>query len=276
MRAGLLWKGIGGVNKQKMLLFSKEGGGRGFRGRVEKGGGLIFFSENILNHARIRNLASCPSSLVANISMTFVCHPTQVLRANETLHLRRLLRVVEHGTTLLGDEKRRTYAITLAAANPSTGQTVRVHSQAGETAQTPPPAPSAAANSTYALPTGVSRVGGDVAGANGSGVGEDGGGTFAGDGPSDVLVPAGGEVVAIKLARVIGGAAVVPPAEGIRKPGMAEERGGGRKKQVRGGSGGGWSGSGRVMVAFLWLIMSVLALDRCCTRENDHQFLYLM
>lgn len=202
--------------------------------------------------------------------MTLVCHPPQVLRANETLHLRRLLRVVEHGTALLDDEQRRTCASAVAAANPSTGQTVQVHSQAGEAAQPPPPAPTAApaAANTHALPTGVSRGGRGVAGADGdvkaeggklsASVVEDGGGTFAGDDASDVLEPAGGAVVAVKLARVIGGAAVVPPAEGIRKPGVVEEGRGGRKKQVRRGSGGGGgmcgrSGGGRVLVAFLFL-----------------------
>lgn len=208
--------------------------------------------------------------------MTFVCHPTQVLRANETLHLRRLLRVVEHGTALLDDEQRRTCATAVAATSPSTGQIDQVHSHTGEATQQPPPAQSAAANSTYALPTGVSRGGRDVAGADGSGVGEDGGGRFAGDGPSDVLLPSGGEVVAIKLARVIGGAAVVPPAEGIRKPGVVEEGRGGRKKQVGGGSCGGRRGGGRVMVGVLWPLMSVLALDRCCTVEGDHQFVCLV
>lgn len=117
-----------------------------------------------------------------------------MFRANESLHLRRLLRVVEHGTSLLnkdGDTDDGTAAAAPAAAAAAQG------GGAG-----------AAVTRAAVEPSLATAAAAAVAAADG------------GDQPSrPPRRPPGGVVAAIKLGRILGGAAVVPPAEGIRTGG---------------------------------------------------------
>ncbi|CAM9192647.1 unnamed protein product [Ascophyllum nodosum] len=186
----------------------------------------------------------------------------EVLRANETLHLRRLLRVVEHGVALLDNGGRDASAAAANRGGPTSSSTGATQPRA--TASAALEAATAALASAGgmgaggrggAFPTATAALlmGDDLSSASessGDGGWMEGGGGLGGSDDSGALgvlaaaaaaaaaadqavpLPAGGMVAAIKLARVIGGAAVVPPREGIKKPPVAGGGGGGgRQKQ---------------------------------------------
>ncbi|CAN0464879.1 unnamed protein product, partial [Ectocarpus sp. 12 AP-2014] len=154
-------------------------------------------------------------------------------RGNESLHLRRLLRVVEHGASLL-DHNNDVDAAGVAAS------TAALASEG----EAPAAAAAAAAGPVAgAVSAAQQQLRGAAAVLPGDGDGRDASSSSspvtAGGGGGVVVAAAalvGGVVAAVKLGRILGGAAVVPPPEGIRT--------------LSGGGGGGGS-RGQKMSSFV-------------------------
>ncbi|CAN0205849.1 unnamed protein product [Ectocarpus sp. 4 AP-2014] len=147
-------------------------------------------------------------------------HAGEAFRGNESLHLRRLLRVVEHGASLLDHTND-----VDAAATPAVAASTAALAGEGEA---PAAAAAAAAGpvaggNAGAVSAAQQQLQGAAAVLQGDGDGRDGSSsssraTTGGSGGVVVAAaaPVGGVVAAIKLGRIFGGAAVVPPPEGIR------------------------------------------------------------
>lgn len=146
-----------------------------------------------------------------------------------SLHLRRLLRVVEHGTSLLNKDGGGVNGTKSGdgTSDPRTGTTIAevtaspaaVPAGAAEAMPVSPPVAGGGGHASpipSLAPYGGERSGGGdvVTGAVKSSQGDRGAENAMVEASTS---PDGGLVAAIKLARILGGAAVMPPTEGIKR-----------------------------------------------------------